>query len=95
MAYHVLYRRRAERDLDKLAETTTLEWFDGLAEAIESLAELPNRCAFAPERTLRKKGVRQLLYGEGRSIYRILYRVQDESVEILTIRHAHRRPLSK
>jgi plasmid stabilization system protein ParE len=95
LAYHVLYRRRAERDLGRLAEAATSDWFDGLAEAIESLAEFPERCAFAPESTLRGMGVRQLLYGEGRSIYRILYRLKDESVQILTIRHTHRKPLQR
>jgi len=41
---------------------------------VDSLAELPERCALAPEATLREKGVRQLLYGEGHGVYRILYR---------------------
>jgi plasmid stabilization system protein ParE len=95
LAYQVLYRRRADRDLAKIAEDATLEWFDGLANAIESLAEFPDRCAFAPEQGLRHKGVRELLYGEGRSIYRILYRVKGESVQILTIRHARREPLER
>ncbi len=95
MAHRVLYRRRAERDLERLARSATPEWFDSLCDAIESLAEFPDRCALAPEPALRRKGVRQLLYGEGRSIYRILYRVKDESVQILTIRHSHRRPIGK
>jgi plasmid stabilization system protein ParE len=86
LAYRVLYRKRAERDLDKLAGRATPEWFDGLCDAIESLADLPERCALAPEAILRKKRVRQLLYGEGRSTYRIIYRVKDEAVHILTIR---------
>ena len=95
MAYRVRYRKRAERDLDRLARGATLQWFDGLCDAIESLAEFPERCALAPEATLREKGVRQLLYGEGRGIYRILYRVQDESVQILTIRQARRKPTQR
>ena len=95
MAHHVLYRKRAERDLEKLAEVATLEWFDGLCDAVESLAEFPDRCAVAPEPGLRRKGIRQLLYGEGRSIYRILYRVKGESVQILTIRHGHRRSIER
>ncbi len=95
MAYRVLYRKRAERDLDRLARGAALEWFDGLCDAIESLAEFPERCAFAPEAALREKGVRQLLYGEGRRVYRILYRVKDESVQILTMRHARRRPIQR
>ncbi len=93
MAYRVLYRRRAERDLDRLAEGATPEWFDGLCDAIGSLAELPDRCAFVSEPSLRKKGVRHLLYGRGHSVYRILYRVEGETVQILTVRHARRRLL--
>jgi plasmid stabilization system protein ParE len=71
----------------------TLEWFDGLCDAIESLGEFPERCALAPEPTLRRKGIRQLLYGESHGIYRILYHVKEDSVEILTIRHGHRKPI--
>ena len=93
MAYNVRYRRRAERDLEMLAQATTLEWFDALVDAIESLKEIPERCAFCPEPVLRRRGIRQLLYGEGRSIYRVIYCVKDENVQILTIRHAPRRPL--
>jgi plasmid stabilization system protein ParE len=95
LAYIVRYRRRAERDLAKFAECSSLEWFDGLAEAVESLAQFPDRCAFAPESDLRRKGVRQLLYGEGRGIYRIHYSVKDEIIQILTIRHARRQPIGK
>jgi plasmid stabilization system protein ParE len=93
LAYRVLYRKRAEGDLAKLAESATLVWFDGLCDAVDSLAEFPDRCAYAPEPGLRRKRVRQLLYGEGRSVYRILYRVLDECVQILTIRHARARPV--
>ena len=95
MAYQVLYRRRAERDLDKLAEATTLDSFGGLVNALESSRKFPERCAYAPDPGLRHRGVRQLLYGEGRSIYRILYRIKDDSVQVLTIRHTHRKPLDK
>jgi plasmid stabilization system protein ParE len=95
LAFHVRYRRRAERDLEKLTQTTTLEWFDGLVDAIESLAEFPQRCAFAPDRGFRHREIRQLLYGERHSVYRILYRVEDENVQILTIRHARRQLLQR
>ena len=95
MAYHVLFRRRAERDLERLAQAVTLEWFDALLDAIESLAEFPERCAFAPDPGFRLRGIRQLLYGEGHNIYRILYRVKDESVPILTVRHARRQALER
>ena len=93
MAYRVLYRKRAERDLDNLAEYATADWFEGLCDAVESLAEFPNRGALVPEATLRKQRVRQLFYGEGRNTYRILYRVKQDTVHILTIRHGRRRSI--
>ena len=95
MTYHVRYRRRAERELEKLAEGSTLEWFDDLVSAIESLEEFPDRCAFAPDSGLRGKRIRQLLFGDGHSTYRILYRVMDENVDILTIRPSRRQPLRR
>ncbi len=95
MAYRVLYRKRVERDLNTPAKSATLEWFDGLCEAVESLAEFPNRCPFASEPALRRKGVRRLLFGEGRSAYHIFCLVKDETVQILTIRHTRRRPLER
>lgn len=95
MAYRVLYRKRAERDLDKLAEFATPDWFDRLCNAIESLAEFPNRGSMAPKPALRENGVRQIFYGEGHSTYRILYRVTEETVWILTIRYGRRRPIQR
>jgi plasmid stabilization system protein ParE len=95
LAYRVEYRRRAERDLDELAETLGSELFETICDAVESLAEFPERCAPVPETEFRVKGIRHLLCGSGSSIYRIIYRVRDERVEILTIRHARRRPLRR
>jgi plasmid stabilization system protein ParE len=95
LAHRVLYRRRAERDLERLARGATVEWFDELCDAVESLAEFPERCAYVAEPGLRLKGVRQLLYGKGHGVYRVLYRVKDEDVEILTILHARRKPISR
>ncbi len=79
--------------MEQLAEQMTPETYDGLWDAVDSLAELPERCALVPEPKLRAKRVRHLLYGSGRHVYRIIYRVRDERVEILTIRHARRKPL--
>lgn len=95
MAYRVEYRRRAERDLEKLARNLSFDWYEMICEAVESLRVFPERCALVPEPLLRGKGTRHLLCGSGRGIYRIIYRVRDERVEILTIRHAHRRVLQR
>jgi len=95
LAYRVVLGQRAERALEKLAENLTVEGYDGLWDAVDSLEEFPERCAFAPEPPLRHRGVRQLLYKVGRQVYRVLYRVRGERVEILTIRHGRRRPLRR
>ncbi len=79
--------------MERLAEQMTPETYDGLWDAVDSLAEFPERCALVPKPKLRAKRVRHLLYGPGRHVYRIIYRIRDERVEILTIRHARRRPL--
>ncbi len=98
MAYVVKIMPRAQADLERICEWLTArsplhsqDWFEGLVDAIESLQERPNRCPLAPE--FRAKRVRHLLYGKGRRVYRILFRVRDEIVEVLTVRHGARRPL--
>jgi len=66
-------------------------WFDGLGEAIESLDEFPERCAVAPESEDVNVEVRQLLYGRGRSVYRVLFRIAAPNlVRVLRIRHSAR-----
>jgi plasmid stabilization system protein ParE len=95
LAYRVVYRRRAERNLEALAKVLGFELFEAIVDAIESLAELPERCALVPEPELRRVGIRHLLCGWGNHVYRIIYRVRDERVEILTIRHGRRRPLRR
>jgi plasmid stabilization system protein ParE len=98
MAYTVKIMPRAQTDMERLCEWITTrsplhgqDWFDGLVEAVESLQERPTRCAFAPE--FRAKGIRHLLYGRGRNVYRIIFRVKNEVVEVLTVRHGARKPL--
>lgn len=48
-------------------------WYVGLLVAYQSLAQFPGRCPLAPENdSFESVEVRQLLYGPGRSTYRIL-----------------------
>ncbi len=56
-------------------------WAAAAFEAVESLAELPDRGRVVPE--VGREEIRELLHGD----YRILYRVEKEAVSILTIRH--------
>ena len=69
--------------------------FGDLREAIGSLSELPLRCRVAPESRDSPVEVRQLLYGRKPHVYRILFGVDGDLVQVLHVRHARRRPLAK
>ena len=66
-----------------------LDWLDGLIEAINSLAEFPNRCAVAPENYLVKKDskivFRHLIY---KRTFRIIFYVTKSEVRILSVKHS-------
>lgn len=77
-------------------------WYEGLLLAYQSLVRFPARCPLAPENDMFEAvEVRQLLYGTGRTTYRILFSImegtQDEpgTVRILHVRHAARRRLGQ
>jgi hypothetical protein len=62
-----------------------------LLEAIESLSQMPNRCSLARENENFILEIRQLLYGRGRNLYRVLFTILDgdvfSTVRVLHIRH--------
>lgn len=96
MAYLVRIASRAERDLVSLYgeinapdSAAARKWYQGLKQAILSLAEKPNRCPVTPE----NKRFRHLLYGETPHVYRVIYRVnmRRQQVDVLHIRHGARR----
>jgi len=102
MAFRVRTGARAKRDLDAIlgwllsqeAGDAGLRWFQGLREAMASLANLPERCAFAPENALLPYDVRQLFYGRRQHRYRVLFTIDGDTVLILHVRHGRQRPLS-
>jgi plasmid stabilization system protein ParE len=93
-AYVVSLTSRAERDLIHLYEEIDTaysnaagKWYQGLKKKILSLEKHPNRCPVTPE----AEGLRHLLYGRGRNVYRVIFRVVGVRVEVLHIRHSARR----
>lgn len=68
-------------------------------KAIESLSEMPKRCPFARENDYFTMEIRQLLYGRGRNLYRILFTIVEgkeaSTVRILHIRHAAQQTLGE
>lgn len=69
-------------------------WLEGLYKAIMSLEKMPSRCSLAFENDFFDQEIRQLMYGKGRSTYRILFTIVDDTVQILFVRHASQKPLS-
>lgn len=76
-------------------------WYAGLMRALDSLQQFPRRCQLARESERFSAEVRQLIYGSGRSAYRILFRVYEAEatdpalVRILHVRHAMRRAIGE
>ncbi|GAB4157581.1 MAG: hypothetical protein Tsb009_34680 [Planctomycetaceae bacterium] len=64
------------------------QWRLGMEAAIKSLAENPERCSLIPELEGSELEIRELLYGIGRrKTHRILFRIVEQTVEVLAVRH--------
>ena len=94
MAYSVRITARALREIDEALEwlserapRAAAGWHEQLMEAVRSLEENPERCGLAPESEWYP-GVRQLLHGKRRGVYRILFEVRGTVVYILRVRHS-------
>jgi len=101
MAFRVRITAKAKRDLDSVlarllsqeAGEAGLRWFQGLREAVASLAHSPQRCPLAAEDALFPFEVRHLLYGRTPHVYRILFTIEGDTVSVLHIRHGRRQPV--
>jgi plasmid stabilization system protein ParE len=103
MTFRVEVSAQAERDanaildwlLSQHAGETGVRWILAMEEAIASLSAMPGRCPLAPESSRFPFEVRQLLYGRKPHIYRILFTIESDVVNVLHIRHSRRRPIAK
>jgi plasmid stabilization system protein ParE len=101
MDFHVELSDQAQRDIagiydwlrSQQAGDAGERWFVFLRAAIASLASLPSRCPVAPESRDSAVEVRQLMYGRRPHVYRILFAIEGDVVQVLHIRHGRRRPL--
>jgi plasmid stabilization system protein ParE len=100
MAFRVELSDRAQSDiaaihdwlLSQQAGSAAERWFVALREAIASLSTLPTRCPVSAESRDSPVEVRQLLYGRKPHVYRILFTLDRDVVQVLHIRHGRRRP---
>src|SRR5436305_1066026 len=86
-AYAAFERIRAD------APTHAARWLNGFFNAVRSLARA--RCPLIAEAEDLHREIRQLLYGKGTGTYRILFDVEDESLEgprvrVLRVWHSSR-----
>ncbi|PID46167.1 MAG: plasmid stabilization protein [Proteobacteria bacterium] len=61
--------------------TAAEKWVDGVFSKAENLTSFPKSGRIVPE--LNKAQYREIIYGN----YRIVYRIEEEQISILTVRH--------
>jgi len=102
MSYRLVYSRQAEADIreamewwrDNRSREQAVRWIEEIFPAIEQLKSDPARFPLAPETDLHPQGLRQLLFGVGRSItHRVIFTIEADVVNVVTIRHVARRDL--
>lgn len=97
MAFTVVFRRRAQADVAN--NTTWLEatqgllaadrWRVGLLTAVVGALETdPHRYPQADDAADVGVDLRELLHGSGRRVYRVLFTIDGNTVNILRVRHA-------
>ena len=102
MAFRVEISAQAERDAEAILEwllaqhtgQAGIDWFLALDDAFASLAQFPERCPIAPENARSPFEVRQQLYGRKPQVYRILFTIAGDTVNVLHIRHGRRKPVA-
>ena len=99
MAYRVSLASPAETDAyaayERIREAAPMraeKWLVRLFGAISSLDKFPARCPVIPEAKALGYPARQLLYGKGRGVYRIIFHIREDErhVRVLRIWHASR-----
>lgn len=67
-------------------------WFNGLLDAVDTLATMPQRCPIAPETQVVGQEIRCLFY---KKHYRILYEIEGDVVTIYHIRHTSQAAMTR
>ena len=95
MPFQVIFRPRARSDitaavawLARTSPTAATRWRNGLLRFVEDLETDPNRYPAADEAADLGVDLRELLYGRRRNVYRILFTVDGQTVNVLRVCHA-------
>ena len=97
MAFRVEISPEAFADLDRIATYIEVRgsfesaerWFTAILKAIETLAEMPQRCAVAGESSDLETEVRLLLHGKRNRRYKVYFSIHEQprTVRVLHVRH--------
>lgn len=63
-------------------------WYFAIYDKIQTLKEFPNRCPLAFEDRFYEYEIRNLIFGK----YRVIFRVQEKTVQILHVKHGAQEP---
>lgn len=97
--YEIVFAPSAQEDLENIASWLSEnaphkleEWLLAMRADVETLTLLPERCPLAPENGLwGNEELRQHLFQDYPSKYRVIFTIEGEQVRILNIRHGARR----
>lgn len=95
MTYRVILQPQALQQLEEQYQRVAKQnpraaanWFNRFVTALESLSQMPERCAVARESELVGREVRQFLFGKRAGTRRAFFVIEDDTVRILAIRHS-------
>jgi plasmid stabilization system protein ParE len=71
-----------------VSPASAARWNNGIFTKINTLSRQPERCPLADEAATLGFDLRVLLYGRGRHVYRILFTIYGNTVNVLRVRHA-------
>ena len=100
MSLRVVVSHQAEEQIDAalswIAENSgdlAARWYEQLMAVLAGLGQHPQKYAIAAEEELQYHEVREMLFGRRKNVYRVLYRVESDTVRILAIIHGRRKPI--
>ncbi len=95
MSFQVIFRPRARADiaaavawLARSSSAAAARWRSGLFRIVEKLETNPALYSAADEAADVGVDLRELLYGRRRIVYRILFTITGQTVNVLRVRHA-------
>jgi plasmid stabilization system protein ParE len=95
MPFRVIFLPRAMSDvenaIDWLAERSPAaadRWLQGMLSIVENLELDPKRYSIAEEAAELGVDLRQIIHGRRRGVYRVLFTIEGNRVNVLRVRHS-------